>query len=97
LLRGGRETRPQRDALWNWATTNYDKIVARTGSFAGGALPRLMGGGGCSDEEATRLQDFFATRAKNVSGAERGLAQTTEATKLCAAGIAKQDPNALTR
>jgi len=56
-----------------------------------------MGGGGCSDEEATRLQDFFATRAKNVSGAERGLAQTTEATKLCAAGIAKQDPNALTR
>jgi len=38
LLRGGRETRPQRDALWNWATTNYDKIVARTGSFAGGAV-----------------------------------------------------------
>jgi alanyl aminopeptidase len=97
LLRGGRETRAQRDALWNWATANYDKIVARTGSFAGGALPRLMGGGGCSEEEATRLTDFFATRAKNVSGAERGLAQTTEGTKLCAAGIAKQDPTALTR
>lgn len=97
LLRGNRETRPQRDALWNWATTNYDKIVARTGSFGGGALPRLMGGGGCSDEEAARLQEFFATRAKNVSGAERGLAQTTEGAKLCAAGIAKQDPTALTR
>ncbi|HEV2620558.1 MAG TPA: M1 family metallopeptidase [Frateuria sp.] len=95
LLRGGRDTRAQRDAMWNWAVGHYDQIVARTGSFAGGRLPALMGGGGCSQEEADRLQSFFKTRAKDVTGAERGLAQTTERTLLCAALAEKQDPEAI--
>jgi alanyl aminopeptidase len=95
LLRGGRDTRAQRDAMWNWAVGHYDQIVARTGSFAGGRLPALMGGGGCSQEEADRLQAFFKTRAKDVTGAERGLAQTTERTLLCAALKDKQDPEAI--
>ncbi|MHA6205362.1 M1 family metallopeptidase [Dyella soli] len=90
LLRGGRDTRMQRDASWQWATSNYDKIVDRTGSFAGGQLPGLIGGGGCSTDEADRLQAFFSTRAKEVSGAERGLAQTTESTLLCSALKARQ-------
>ncbi len=90
LLRGVRDTRAQRDASWQWATTNYDKIVDRTGSFAGGQLPALVGGGGCSADEADRLQTFFKTRAKDVSGAERGLAQTSEATLLCSALKDKQ-------
>jgi alanyl aminopeptidase len=76
---------------------NYDKIVARTGSFAGGRLPGLMGGGGCSQAEADRLQAFFKDRAKDVSGAERGLAQNVEATLLCSALKAKQDPAAILR
>jgi alanyl aminopeptidase len=97
LLRGGRDTRAGRDAMWNWAVANYDKIVARTGSFSGGRLPALMGGGGCSQDEAERLQAFFRTRAKAVTGAERGLAQTTESTLLCAALKARQDPAAITR
>ncbi|WP_267224917.1 M1 family metallopeptidase [Dyella silvae] len=97
LLRGGRSTRAQRDVSWQWATANYDKIVERTGSFAGGQLPGLMGGGGCSKAEADRLQDFFKTRAKNVTGAERGLAQTSEATLLCSALAEKQDPAAILR
>jgi alanyl aminopeptidase len=95
LLRGGRDTRAQRDAMWNWAVGHYDQIVARTGSFAGGRLPALMGGGGCSQEEADRLQAFFKTRAKDVTGAERGLAQTTEQTLLCAALKDKQSPEAI--
>lgn len=95
LLRGSRETRAQRDAMWKWAVAHYDRIVERTGSFAGGRLPGLMGGGGCSKEEADRLQAFFKTRAKDVTGAERGLAQTTENTLLCTALKAKQDPQAI--
>jgi alanyl aminopeptidase len=97
LLRGGRETRAQRDVSWQWATTNYDKIVERTGSFAGGQLPGLIGGGGCSKAEADRLQDFFKTRAKDVTGADRGLAQTSEATLLCSSLAEKQDPASILR
>ncbi|PWK88538.1 M1 family metallopeptidase [Fulvimonas soli] len=97
LLRGGRDTQAQRDAVWNWSVANYDRILARTGSFAGGRLPAMMGGGGCSQAEAERLQAFFKTRAKDVAGAERGLAQTTESTLLCAALKARQDPAAILR
>ncbi len=95
LLSGNRDTKAGRDDVWKWSVANYDKIVARTGSFSGGRLPSLMGGGGCSTEEAQRLEDFFKTRAKEVSGAERGLAQNSEAMKLCAALKAKQDPAAI--
>jgi alanyl aminopeptidase len=95
LLRGARDTQTQRDAMWAWAVANYTQIVARTGSFAGGRLPSLMGGGGCSAAEANRLQAFFQPRLKEVTGAERGLAQTRESTLLCAALKAKQDPDAI--
>ncbi|MFC5743835.1 M1 family metallopeptidase [Dyella tabacisoli] len=97
LLRGGRDTQAGRDAMWQWSVANYDKIVARTGSFAGGRLPSMMGGGGCSTADADRLQAFFKPRLKDVTGAERGLAQTSEATLLCAALKAKQDPAAILR
>ena len=97
LLRGGRDTQAQRDAMWAWSVANYDRIVARTGSFSGGRLPSLMGGGGCSKAEADRLQAFFKPRLKEVTGAARGLAQTSESTLLCAALKDKQDPAAILR
>jgi cytosol alanyl aminopeptidase len=97
VFRGGRETEAQRNDLWKWATTNYDKIVERTGSFAGGRLPGMIGGGGCSKAEADRLSAFFTPRLKDVPGADRGLAQTHEETVLCAALKAKQNPAAITR
>ena len=97
ILRGNRDTQANRDAIWNWSVANYDKIVARTGSFAGGRLPSMMGGGGCSQAEADRLEAFFTPRLKQVTGAERGLAQTRENTLLCAALKTKQDPAAITR
>jgi alanyl aminopeptidase len=97
LLHGSRDTRAERDASWQWTTSNYDKIVDRTGSFSGGRLPDLVGGGGCSQDEADRLQAFFKDRAKDVSGAERGLAQASESTLLCHALVLKQDAAAILR
>ncbi|RUL76808.1 M1 family metallopeptidase [Dyella choica] len=97
VLRGGRDTPEARDALWQWFTGHYDQVIARTGSFASGMLPRLVGGGSCSQAEADRLQAYFEPRLKDISGADRGLAQTREQTLLCAALKAKQDPSAMLR
>ena len=97
VLRGGRDSEASRTDLWKWFVANYDKIVARTGSFAGGQLPGLAGRGGCSKAEADRLSDYFKPRLAQVSGAERGLAQTSEEILLCSAQKAKQDPKAILR
>jgi alanyl aminopeptidase len=97
ILRGGRDTRAERDAYWTWFTGHYPQILARTGSFAGGALPRLAGGGSCSTAEVDRLQAFFKTRINDAAGISRGLAQTSESGLLCAALKGKQDPDAILR
>lgn len=97
LFRGARDTEAQRDDLWTWSVAHYDQIVARTGSFAGGRLPGMMGGGGCSQGEADRLEAFFKPRLGQVSGAARGLAQTSESTLLCSALKQTQDPRAILR
>lgn len=90
VLRGGRDTRAQRDQLWRWFTAHYQRIVARTGIFAGGDLPALAGEGGCSQAEADRLTAFFTPRIEQVPGSARGLAQTRESIALCTALKAKQ-------
>ena len=97
LLRGGRNTATQRDAMWQWFTTRYAQVLTRTGSFAGGFLPALAAGGGCSNAEVDRLQGFFKSRMKDADGVDRGLAQTSESIKLCSALKAKQDPAAIMR
>jgi alanyl aminopeptidase len=97
LLRAARDTQAQRDALWAWFTDHYTQILARTGSFAGGYLPRLAAGGGCSTGEVDRLQAFFNPRVKDAAGVDRGLAQTSESIQLCSALKAKQDPAAILR
>ena len=78
--------------MWDWFTANFDRIVARTGSFGGGRLPALAAAGGCSDAEADRLQAFFELRLKDLSGADRGLAQTGESIRLCSALLQAQSP-----
>jgi len=60
-------------------------------------LPAMAAGGSCSKAEADRMDAFFKPRLGQVSGADRGLAQTSEQTLLCAALKAKQDPKAITR
>jgi len=97
LLSAGRDTAEQRDALWQWFTGHYPQILARTGSFSGGRLPSLAGGGGCSAAESERLQSFFGTRSKDAAGIDRGLAQTGESIQLCSALKEKQDPAAILR
>jgi alanyl aminopeptidase len=97
LLRAGRDTLAQRDAMWTWFTAHYQQILDRTGSFSGGRLPSLAGGGGCSTAEYDRLQAFFKTREKDAAGIGRGLAQTGESIQLCSALKAKQDPAAILR
>ncbi len=97
LLYGHRDTRAGRDMLWNWFTGHYDAIIKRTGSFASGYVPRLAGGGGCSEAEASRLQAFFKPRLKELPGADRGLAQTSESIRLCAALKKEQKPSAIIR
>ena len=92
ILRGGRDTVAQRDGLWNWFTARYDKIVARTGAFAGGYLPRLAAGGGCSDAEARRVENYFKPKlGQEEAGLKRGLAQTHESIVLCSALKAHQN------
>lgn len=97
LLLGGRDSLAERDALWQWFTAHYPQVLARTGSFAGGYLPRVAAGGGCSTPEVERLQAFFKSRMKDAAGIERGLAQTSESIQLCSALVAKQDASAITR
>src|SRR5581483_8553036 len=58
ILGGDRDTRAQRDDLWNWFTAHYQQIVDRTGVFSGAYLPRVAAGGGCSQEEANRVEAF---------------------------------------
>ena len=95
LLRAGRDTATQRDAMWQWFTAHYQQILDRTGSFSGGRLPSLAGGGGCSTAEYDRLEAFFKSRSKDAAGIDRGLAQTGESIQLCSALKAKQDPAAI--
>ncbi len=97
LLRAGRDTLAQRNAMWTWFTAHYQQILDRTGSFSGGRLPSLAGGGGCSTAEYDRLQAFFRPREKDAAGIGRGLAQTGESIQLCSALKAKQDPAAILR
>jgi alanyl aminopeptidase len=92
ILRGGRDTIAQRDALWNWFTAHYRQIVDRTGVFSGGYLPYLAAGGGCSQAEAQRVEAFFEPKLGQVPGLKRGLAQTHESIVLCSALKQHQDP-----
>jgi cytosol alanyl aminopeptidase len=97
LLRAGRDTAVQRDAMWTWFTAHYQQILGRTGSFSGGRLPSLAAGGSCTTAEGDRLQAFFKPRLKDAAGIDRGLAQTSESIQLCSALTAKQDAGAILR
>ncbi len=92
ILGGGRDTREQRDGLWNWFTAHYQQVLDRTGVFSGAYLPGVAGGGGCSQDEAARVQTFFQPRLRQIPGLDRGLAQTREEILLCSALKSKQDP-----
>ncbi|MEO7050651.1 MAG: M1 family metallopeptidase [Rhodanobacter sp.] len=95
LLMGGRDTAAGRDEMWQWFTDHYKQVLARTGSFAGGYMPRLAAGDGCSTSEVERLQAFFKPRMSDAAGIARGLAQTSESIQLCTALKGAQDGAAI--
>lgn len=85
LLGVDRESRRGRDASWDWFLAHHEAVLARTGTFGVGYLPRTVGGGGCSAAEAERLEAWFGPRTAEIPGSDRGLAQTVESIRLCAA------------
>ena len=97
ILGDGRETRAQRDGLWNWFTAHYRQILDRTGVFSGAYLPMVAAGGGCSQEEAQRVEAFFKPKLGQVPGLDRGLAQTREEIALCSALKSSQNAAAITQ
>ncbi len=97
LFNVSREDGAGEDALWDWFMHHDQAIIKRTGSFTGGSLPGLMGGDTCSDAGVKRLTAYFKPRLKKLTGADRGLAQTSEKTLLCAALRDKQDAEAILR
>ncbi|WP_066097537.1 M1 family metallopeptidase [Xanthomonas massiliensis] len=97
LLLPGATDPAVRDSFWPWFTANYERIVARTGAFSAGGLPRLPASGGCSVAEADRLDAFFKPKLATLTGAARGLAQAGESLRLCAALKDAQDPAAIAR
>lgn len=97
MLMGGHGDVASHESMWSWYTANFDRIVARSGSFDGGRLPALAAAGGCEAAEADRLEAFFKPRLKDLSGADRGLAQTAESIRLCSALKQRQEVAAIAR
>lgn len=74
-----------RAALWHWLEAHYDAYRLRLSPFAQSRLPASVASGRCSGAEADELNAFFAPRAAQLIGGERGLGQTLEAIRQCAA------------
>ena len=95
LLEGRYQSTANRVSMWPWFTAHFDRIVDRTGAFSAGRLPELAAAGACRPRAADRLQAFFKPRLDRLVGVERGLAQTVESIRLCAALKADQKPAAI--
>ncbi|HEX7338783.1 MAG TPA: M1 family metallopeptidase [Rhodanobacteraceae bacterium] len=96
LLFGGRDTPAQRDVLWQWFTTHYQQLVARTDVFSN-ALPAVAAAGSCSTSEAQRMETFFKPKLGSMPGLKRSLSQLHESIMLCSALKAHQDPASLAK
>jgi alanyl aminopeptidase len=74
-----------RQASWNWLTRNFDAYRQRLSPFAQSGLPKSFSTGACSNEDAERVSAFIAPRVDSLIGGDRGLAQTLESIRQCAA------------
>ena len=89
-LFGGQMSRPRlRQEAWVWFKANFDGLRPHLPSHTYFTLPHLAGGF-CSDADAAEVESFFAPRLKDLSGADRALAQALESVRLCAAENAAQ-------
>jgi len=74
-----------RAAMWQWLQAHYEAYRQRLPAFAQSRLPDSVSEGRCSGASADELSAFFAPRIKDLIGGERGLGQTLEDIRQCAA------------
>lgn len=74
-----------RAASWDWLTSNYESYRQRLSPFAQAGLPKSFSAGACSIADADRISAFMTPRIDKLIGGERGLAQTLESIRQCAA------------
>jgi alanyl aminopeptidase len=81
-LEGG--IRPaQRGVAWRWVERRYQEIVAMLGPMTATRLPGTAAGL-CSDEDASRVEAFFASAQGVPPGTERNLLLALEGISHCA-------------
>ncbi len=95
LLNSSRLYGEGRAALWDWFVRNNEKVIKRTGSHTSGRIPGIVGGNGCSQQDADQLTAFFQPRVKELVGTERTFNQTRENALLCKALVDKQPSAAI--
>ncbi len=73
------------ELTYAWLLENYDAIIGKIPqSFRGNIVPGF-GGAFCSRQRADEWEAFIESRADELPGYERDLAQATESVRLCAA------------
>ena len=84
-------TKENRPAFWDWFKANLADVQKRIPEFSQAAIPQA-GGGFCDKAGRDDVAEFFKTRAKDISGGERALAQVLESVDLCIARKAHFTP-----
>jgi aminopeptidase N len=82
-----------RNGSWTWTRDHFDAISARLGAQLVRAMTRLPAKF-CDASTADAVQAFFGPRVDRMNGGPRGLANTVESIRLCAARVAAQKDSA---
>jgi alanyl aminopeptidase len=85
VLRPQSSMRETRDDTFTWLTENFDALRGRLED--GAARTPAIGSSFCSEEKATALSEFFASRIDSLPGGPRILANVLEGIRLCAAKV----------
>lgn len=78
------ERRATRLTTYGWVTDNFDKLKKRVPSFVIGRLVGVLSHF-CDDKHIDAAQKFFASRAKDIEGANRDFEQALESGRQCVA------------
>ena len=86
------QRRATRDFTYDWLTVYFDTLKKRVPSFVIGRLVGVVSHF-CEEKRIQAAHSFFASRAKDIEGADRDFKQAVEAGQQCVAIRAKQaDP-----
>ena len=66
--------------LYSWLDDNVDAFLAKLPSYYAPALPQIIGGGVCSNEDLRQLKDFFAGRGEVYASS---LSKAVESAEAC--------------